>query len=189
MAKRSSTWLVLVIALLIVVAGYLVSRLRTEASAVAVDFRPVAELATVEYTGVAEITNERVPADLRRRLGVRESVLMLVYGTVKAGFDLSQLPDDAVWTEGDRVQVVLPPPVVLTTAIETKRTRVVLHNRSFLLEPDPDLVDEAIELGEAMIREEALDAGLLDRARASGHTLVEAYLRQLGFSEVRVVVR
>lgn len=187
--KRNSLWLVLVIALLIVLAGYLWSRQAVETRAVSVDLRPIAELATVEYTGVAEITNERVPDDIRRRLGVREEVLMLVYGTVKAGFDLSHLPDDAVWIDRDRVQVVLPPPVILSTEIDTGRTRVVQHALSFLLNPDPAIVDEAIDLGAAAIREEALDAGLLDRARAQGQHLVEGYLSQLGFSEVRVVVR
>jgi hypothetical protein len=138
---------------------------------------------------VAEITNERVPDDIRQRLGVREEVLMLIYGSVKAGFDLSQLPSDAVWTDGDRVQVVLPPPVILSTEIDTRRTRVVQHARSFLLSPDPSIVDEAIDLGAVAIREEALDAGVLDRARVQGQALLEGYLRQLGFEEVRVIVR
>lgn len=189
MERRTSTWLVIALAVAIIAGGYLLSRLRAEAGPVPVDFRPIAELATVEYTGVAEITSERVPDDIRRRFGVRESVLMLVYGTVKAGFDLSQLPDDALWTDGDRAQVILPPPVILSSSIDTKRTRVVLHDRSFLIEADPSLVDEAIELGEQSIREEALDAGLLDRARAEGRALVETYLRQFGFKEVRVFIR
>jgi hypothetical protein len=189
MAKRNSTWLVIIIALLIVLIGYLLSQRNAERRAIAVDFRSIAELATVEYTGVAEINNERIPDDIRSRLGVKEEVLMLVYGTVKAGFDLSQLPDDALWTDRDRVQVVLPPPVILSTSIDTGRTRVVSHARSFLLEPDPALVDEAIDLGAATIRDEALDAGLLDRAREHGRTLVEGYLRQLGFAEVRVIAR
>jgi hypothetical protein len=189
MAKRSSTWLVILIALLAISIGYLLSERDAEPRTVAVDFRPIAELATVEYTGVAEIANERVPDDIRRQLGVREEVLMLVYGTVKAGFDLAQLPDDAIWTDRGRVQVVLPPPVILSTSIDTDRTRVVTHARSFLLEPDPTIVDEAIDLGAATIREEALDAGLLERARIQGKNLVEGYLRQLGFNEVRVIVR
>jgi hypothetical protein len=189
MAKRSTLWLIIIIAALVVLVGYLLARRDAEPRAIAVDFRPIAELATVGYTGVAEITNERIPDDIRRKLGMREEVLMLVYGDVKAGFDLSQLPDDAVWTDRGRVQVVLPPPKILSTSIDTRRTRVVTHARSFLLAPDPAIVDEAIDLGAAAIREEALDGGLLERARAQGQALVEGYLRQLGFSEVRVIVR
>ena len=189
MAKHTTTWLVILIALLVVLVGYLLSQRNAEPRTVAVDFRPIAELATVEYSGVAEITNERVPDDIRRQLGVREEVLMLVYGTVKAGFALAQMPDDAIWIDRGRVQVILPPPVILSTSLDTDRTRVVTHARSFLLEPDPTIVDEAIDLGAATLREEALDAGLLDRARAQGKDLIEGYLRQLGFDEVRVIAR
>jgi hypothetical protein len=181
--------LVAIIGLLIVLAGYLYSQRRAETRTQAVDFRPIAELATVEYAGVAEITNQRVPDDIRRRLGVREEVLMLVYGTVKAGFDLSQLPQDSIWIDRDRVQVVLPPPKILSSSVDTRRTRVVQYSRSFLLEPDAGMVDQAIDLGAEMLREEALDAGLLERARSHGQALIEGYLRQLGFAEVRVIVR
>jgi hypothetical protein len=189
MARRINLWLVVVIALLVVLAGYLYSRQRSDPQTRAVDFRPIAELATVEYTGVAEIANERVPDDIRRRLGVKEEVLMLVYGTVKAGFELSQLPADSIWVDRDRVQVILPPPEILSAEIDAKRTRVVLHSSSFLLKPDGGLVDEAIDAGIALLRDEALAAGILDRARSQGKALVEEYLRQLGFTEVRVIVR
>ena len=189
MARRINLWLVVIIALLVVLAGYLYSRQRTVPQTRAVNFRPIAELATVEYAGVAEITNQRVPDDIRRRLGVREELLMLVYGTVKAGFDLSQLPEDSIWVDRERVQVVLPPPQVLSTEIDPARTRVVLHSSSFLLTPDAGMVDESIDMGTAMLRDEALDAGLLDRARSQGRALIEGYLRQLGFTEVRVIAR
>ena len=54
------------------------------------DIRAAAELTTVEYQAVAEIQNERVPDDFRQYLGVREQILLLAYGDVKAGFDLSR---------------------------------------------------------------------------------------------------
>jgi hypothetical protein len=65
----------------------------------------------------------------------------------------------------------------------------VTQSHSFLLAPDAGMVDEAIDLGIESLRQEALDAGLLDRAREQGRSLVENYLKQLGFREVRVITQ
>ncbi|RPJ55107.1 MAG: DUF4230 domain-containing protein, partial [Dehalococcoidia bacterium] len=49
-----------------------------------------AELATIEYNTVAEIYNENMPQGwLDQTLGTKERLLMLVYGDVRAGFDLN----------------------------------------------------------------------------------------------------
>src|SRR5512140_3764764 len=49
------------------------------------DVRSVAESAITEYPLAAEIPNERVPQDIRARLGVKETIVLLVYGKVKVG--------------------------------------------------------------------------------------------------------
>ena len=52
---------------------------------------------------MAEVPNERVPDDFRQYLGARERILLIAYGDVKAGFDLSKLRQEDLWTDGSRV--------------------------------------------------------------------------------------
>jgi hypothetical protein len=101
-----------------------------------VGIRRLAELATVEYRAVAEIQDERVPDDFRQYLGIREQVLLLAYGDVKAGFDLSRLSEEDLWTDGERVQLHLPAPEILSTSIDYDRTHAVYHRGTLFMTRD-----------------------------------------------------
>ena len=58
-----------------------------------------AKLATVEYSTITEIYNENLPEGwLDEFLGTKERLLMLVYGDVRAGFDLEKLQEENLWT-------------------------------------------------------------------------------------------
>ncbi|MBI1882301.1 MAG: DUF4230 domain-containing protein, partial [Chloroflexi bacterium] len=72
--------------------------------------RQIAELATVETLAVVEVQNEKIPDDIRNWVGVKEEILMLVYGNVKAGFDLSKLSENDLKADGTQVQLTLPAP-------------------------------------------------------------------------------
>lgn len=150
--------------------------------------RAAAELATVEYQAVAEVPNERVPDDFRQYLGVKERILLIVYGEVKAGFDLSKLREEDLWTDGTRVQLHLPAPEILSTSIDYDRTHVVFYQKSLLIEHDPDLGRETLDTAEEAIRQAAMEAQVLDNASKYGQLYFENFLRSLGFTEVEVVV-
>ena len=150
--------------------------------------RSAAELATVEYQAVAEVPNERVPDDFRRVLGVRERILLIVYGNVKAGFDLSKLREDDLWTDGTRVQLHLPAPEILSTDIDYQRTHVVYYEKSLLIQHDPNLGQETMKTAEDAIQQAALEADVLENAAKYGQLYFENFLRSLGFTEVQVVV-
>ncbi len=153
------------------------------------EIAPLAELATVHYKSVADITRERVPDNILKHLGAREQIVMLVYGDVKAGFDLSQLNEENLWTDGKRVQLVLPPPKILSSSIDFDRTRIVAYDRTFFLPNDPELEKETLGDAKEKIVQSAIDSGILETARQYGVTFFENYLRALGFDEVRVIVQ
>lgn len=166
-----------------------VTRKPTPAPVVTItDIRAAAELTTVEYRAVAEIQDERVPDDFRQYLGVKEEILLLAYGDVRAGFDLSQLSKDDLWTDGTRVQLHLPPPEILSISIDHQRSHVVFHQRSLLMSQDINWQGEIFQTAQDAIRQEAIQAGVLQDAAKYGQLYFENFLRSLGFTEVQVVV-
>ena len=150
--------------------------------------RQLAELATVEMTQVADIEKEQVPDDFRKYLGGKERILMLVYGKVKAGFDLQKLEEDDLWTDGTRVQLTLPPPEILSVEIDFDNTRIITYERSFFVGNDPNLQAALLEEAQAALKEAAIKAGILDLAAQYGQVFFENHLRSLGFEDVRVYV-
>lgn len=150
--------------------------------------RAAAELATVEYQAVAEVPNERVPDDFRQYLGVREQILLIAYGEVKAGFDLSKLREGDLWTDGTRVQLHLPAPEILSSSIDFERTHVVYYQKSLLVEHDPALGQETLDIAEDAVRKAAMEADVLENAAKYGQLFFENFLRSLGFTEVQVIV-
>jgi len=149
--------------------------------------RKLAELATVEYTVVVDVTNERIPDDFRQYLGAKEEILLLVYGKVKAGFDLNELKEEDLWRDGTRVQLHLPAPEILSIELDYESTRVVHYEKSLLVSNDPTLQGETLQIAQEAIREAALKEGILDKAREYGELFFENHLRELGFTEVHVI--
>jgi hypothetical protein len=150
--------------------------------------RAVAELATVEYRTVAEVRNESVPDDLRQHLGIKEEILLLVYGNVKAGFDLSQLKEEDIWTDGRRVQLHLPAPEILSTEIDFDRTHAVTYRKSIFVTHDVELESGTLKMAKEAINQAAIESGIFDMASQFGQTFFENHLRSLGFTEVQVIV-
>jgi hypothetical protein len=150
--------------------------------------RGMAELATVEYQAVAEVPNERMPDDVRKYLGVKEQILLIAYGDVKAGFRLEKLTESDLWTDGSRVQLHLPAPEILSTSIDHKRSHVVTYQGSLLLSHDVNLEKDTLGIAEGALEQAAIDARLLENASQYGQLFFENFLRSLGFTEVKVIV-
>jgi hypothetical protein len=153
-----------------------------------IGIRRLAELATVQYLAVAEVHNERVPNDLRQRLGVKEQVILLAYGDVKAGFDLEKLTEDDLWTDGTRVQLHLPPPEILSTSIDYERTHVVYYQKTLLISHDINWEGETFQVTKDAIQQAAIEARILENASEYGQIFFENFLYSLGFTDVQVVV-
>lgn len=146
----------------------------------------IAELATVDIRSVAEVPEVRTPENLLRHFGGRESLLMLVYGDVKVGFDLSKIEEGDLWVNGKRVQLRLPPPEILATTIDFDKSHIVDYERSFLVENDPNLQAVVLERGTEDLQQAAIEAGAFELAKRFGKLFFENHLRSLGFEEVRI---
>lgn len=162
--------------------------LGTTATITLKEIRAIAELATAEYRVVAEVQSERIPEDIRKVLGAKEQVVMLVHADVKAGFDLSNLSEKSLKVDGTRVRVVLPAPEILSVTLDHERTHIVYYKKSLLARQDIQWVDETLELADEAIRQEAIDMGILEKAEEFAKIYYENQFRTLGFTDVEVVV-
>lgn len=149
-----------------------------------------AELSTIEYTAVTEIYRENLPEGwLDDLLGSKEQLLMLVYGDVRAGFDLEKLQAENLWSDGRRVRLVLPAPEILSSSINFNRTHIVYYENNLKFEDnDPNLQGEALEQAQSALEKAALEAGILQQANQQGQLYFENFLYSLGFTDVEVVV-
>jgi hypothetical protein len=150
--------------------------------------RQAAELATVKQTLSTDITSAQVPNDVRQFLGIKEELVLIAYGEVAAGFDLSNLAEDALWMDGTRVQLHLPAPRILYTRLDNERTHIVYYQKSWFVEHDLDLEGQARLEAERVIEQAAIESEILAQAGEYGRLFFSNWFYSMGFTEVRVVV-
>jgi hypothetical protein len=155
--------------------------------------KDIKKTAFAEYYMVVDVQHTQIPDNVLKHLGVKDQIIALVYGKVVGGFDLEEMGEDAIWQDGTRVQIKLPPPKVLYTEIDPEKSYIVYHLdtcpgffgckdslETFLSDVEPT--------ARKSMEEKALENGLLERTAEEGKEYYESFLQALGFSEVRVVV-
>jgi hypothetical protein len=150
--------------------------------------RQVAELATVKQTLSTDITSTHVPDDVRQLFGVKEEIVLIAYGEVAAGFDLSVLDADDFWTDGTRVQLHLPAPQILYTRLDNERTHVVYYAKSWFVDHDLNLEGQARSQAEQAIQQAALESQMLEQASAYGQMFFSNWLYSMGYTKVQVII-
>lgn len=115
-----------------------------------------------------------------------DRILLIAYGTVIAGVDLSQLVEDDVFVQGTRLRITLPEAEILTVSLDQKKTRVYDRSRGFLTAGDDNLESEARNEAVEVIRAEACSNAILDNARSNAIERVQELFLFAGFSEVQV---
>lgn len=154
----------------------------------------VRDLATLES---AAYHMERV-IDLRDRqshlLGLFESedaVLLVAAADVVAGVDLSTMHDGDIRFDRERgtAHVTLPPPRVLSARLDNENTYVHTRNTDALAVRAETLETRARLEAERTLREAAVEAGILLRARSNAARTVRWLVQSLGYHEVEVTFR
>ena len=115
-----------------------------------------------------------------------DRILLLVYGDVTAGVDLSHLDAESLEVRGRSVRLILPPAELFATRIDNEKTRVYSRDTGLFTAVDPNLESEVRRAAEKEIRQAALDGGLLTSAAANARATLGAFLRALGFESVDV---
>ncbi len=163
--------------------------------------RDVAKLVSVEAYPVQaqlEVVNKpdvtgTLADDILSKLGLNERIVILAYGRVVAGFDLTKIKDGDVWADGKHIRIQLPPPEILYDPIIDPARTQIISDRGFC----PDLVcPKSIELAGPMLAEaqekmrasSVQDLQLLDRAADSARESLTKFFNLLGFEEVEILI-
>lgn len=118
------------------------------------------------------------------RLLAGDRLLLIVYGEVTAGIDLSGLEPSQLMIDGKSVALRLPEPSVFSTRVDNARTRVYVRETGLFTSPDPDLESDVRRAAERQMTQAALDGGILKTAATNAQATLTSLLHGLGFESV-----
>jgi hypothetical protein len=152
----------------------------------------------VQHNLVVDIEYTQAPEgwfEWLQELGIKQEFVVLVWGRVPAGFDLRQLDKEDIWisSDGRRVQLTLPPPIVFedSVSIDFDRSRIYSWDTCpDLLCRDPVKDYQVLVMPEAINRliQASYQYEILEQAARDGKAYYEQFLKSLGFEEVQVIV-
>ncbi|MDB4973828.1 MAG: hypothetical protein JWN48_2169 [Myxococcaceae bacterium] len=209
-AKAARSWLRGVFGLLVIAAAFVGSGLSTcayralapkPASSVRTELRSSTAVVTaIRDLAVLESASyhmERV-IDLRDKqshlFGLFESqdaVLLVAASDIVAGVDLSSMNDGDISFDASkhRVRVLLPPATILSSRLDNDHTYVASRSTDALARRAEALETRARQEAEHTLRDAAIDAGILLRARANATSTLKSLLGSLGFTSIEVGFR
>jgi hypothetical protein len=118
----------------------------------------------------------------------KDQIFMLAVARIGAGVDLQGLSPSAFDVdESGVVWVELPPAEVMYVALDNRATQVYDRDTGLFTEGNPQLESEARLAAEGILRQSALDHGILDVAQENAETAVRELLLALGYDDVRFV--
>jgi hypothetical protein len=159
--------------------------------------RQVNKQVFLEHYNTVDIDYSEAPSGWLGVLPIRQSFVVLLKGRVPAGFDLSQLRSEDVWvsSDGKRVQLVLPPPVIFAdnVSLDLPNSRVLSQDDTcpaFLCQDKLDAFkDQIAPQGQQLLIDASLRSGIMEQVARNGQRYYEQFLKSLGFAEVRVIIR
>ena len=117
---------------------------------------------------------------------VGERLLLIVYGEVTAGVDLSKLEPGQIEVSGKSVVMTLPAAEIFAARIDNERTRVYSRETGLFTQPDPNLESDMRKEAERQIRQAAIDGKILSTAAANARNTLTTFLTGLGFEHAEI---
>lgn len=159
-------------------------RIDTSQPTVVTEIRRLSRLESVAYTMDKMVSGDREGRILPAFL-TGDKLLLEVHGEAIAGVDLGQLGPDEVRVAGKTVWVHLPPAQIFTVALDDRKTHVYSRSTGILVPVDPSLEGEVRAHAVENLRESALQAGILPKARQNACETVTKLLLGLGFDQAQ----
>jgi hypothetical protein len=155
---------------------------------VLVAVRGLARLESVAYHMERIIDLKHRQPRLFGLIEVDDEILLVAAGDVIAGVDLAKMRDGDVTAlpAERRVQVLLPAPEILIVRIDNERTYVHTRKTDLLARRVEEIETRARRLAEDSIREAAVSAGILERAKQGAEHTLTGLISSLGYERVEI---
>jgi hypothetical protein len=160
-------------------------RIDTSRPTVVQHIRQLQRLETVVY-GMDKIVSGAKENRYLPKMLAGDRLLLIVYGEVTAGVDMSGIDAAKVELAGSTVRIAIPAAEIFSTRVDNDRTRVYVRETGIFSTPDPDLESDVRREAEHQVRQAALDAGILTTASANARSTLTTFLKGLGFAEVEI---
>jgi len=155
------------------------------AEAVIESVQSLSRLETVSYHIEKVITAETGQGPLGFLFG--DKVLLIAYGEVIAGIDLTGIgADDVLTTDDGKAYLRLPAAEVFVATLDNERT-YVYDRRTGVIGMNPQLETAARQEAERLILEAAMENGIEATAAGNAQAVLQSFLLGLGFKEVHFV--
>jgi len=142
----------------------------------------LSRLETASYHIEKVITAETGQGPLGFLFG--DKLLLVAYGQVIAGVDLSQIrPQDVQVTPDGTVYIIMPPPEIFVATLDNSRT-YVYDRRTGMMGLNPELETAARQEAERMILQAALEDGILEKAEDNAREVLRALLWSMKFEHI-----
>ncbi len=146
--------------------------------------RNVAQLTTVEVVESTTIEKGNDFGWLNWARGDR--VFMFAVAKIGAGIDFERFYSGSfeVDTESGTVTVEMPPAAITYIALDSEQTQVIDRSTGILTQGDAQLESDARQIAEQVLRDAAIEAGILDTADKNARNIIEGLLLELGYTRV-----
>jgi hypothetical protein len=161
---------------------------RASAPAVVLAVRDLARLEATSFHIEKVVEATEAQSRLWGLVDAKDQVLLVAVGDVVAGVDLAKLRDEDVRIDAATrtIRLRLPPAQVLSAVLDERATHVVSRSTDLLAQRNEQLERAARSTAEDQMRQAAIDAGILERARESSDHTLRALLRSLGYEHVDI---
>jgi hypothetical protein len=148
----------------------------------------VARLETTEFhvEKVVEVRDSQ--SRLWGLVNAKDALLLIAVGDVVAGVDLTKVRSEDVRVDAvaRTVSVRLPAPQIVASKLDEAATHVYARSTDVLAARNEQLEGDARREAEEQMAKAAIDAGILDRARASADRTLRVLLRSFGYENVEL---
>lgn len=178
------------ICIVIVLVVYLLGKFTTNKNndtAVIKEIRSLNRLETSSFT-IEKIIDKGNSGNIFQNLLFGNRVLLIAHGQVIGGFDLSNLSENSIQTNGKSITVNLPPPQILSVSLDEVQTRVYDRQKGILVNSGNDLESEARVSAVNAIRIAACEGGILASSSENAKKQLESILKSFGFTIITINV-
>ncbi len=151
----------------------------------------VGKLETATYTLQQIIVYDQTTPWYEKLFGSSKK-LFVVYGTVTAGIDLSQLNQSDVQVQGKKVTLNMPAPYIMNSAVDPTRTQVYdADTGAYSIFPKnlgPNTTIQILAAAQKSQPGEACRDGILQQAASSAKTQLTSLLKTTGFTTITIDV-